>query len=158
MVPHAILPIAAHPTAWISSHLRAPAIWSQDWNHTAAAYNSHRDTTATTADTSTTTASPDHSVSTLGFPTLTLILIAAGSLVTMVIGLTILFRHLLRRNASPPVQIGYNNQEEEGGLQHEENAEEMRIWRILRKAPHLRTPMERVAADNWARMQDPFQL
>ena len=32
------------------------------------------------------------------------------------------------------------------------------IWRILKKPVYLRTPAERVAADNWARLHDPFQL
>ena len=49
-------------------------------------------------------------------------------------------------------------QGEEEVSQAEEEDEEVRIWKILRKAVHLRSPMERIAADNWAKQQDPFQL
>ena len=48
-------------------------------------------------------------------------------------------------------------QEEE---EEPEEVEERRleIWQILKKPVHLRTPAERIEADNWARVQDPFQL
>ena len=48
-------------------------------------------------------------------------------------------------------------QEEE---EEPEEVEERRleIWQILKKPVHLRTPAERIAADDWARVQDPFQL
>ena len=42
--------------------------------------------------------------------------------------------------------------------EEEDDDEEVKIWKILRKAAHLRSPMERIAADNWAKNQDPFQL
>ena len=42
--------------------------------------------------------------------------------------------------------------------EQEEEDEEVKIWKILRKAAHLRSPMERIAADNWQKQQDPFQL
>ena len=44
-------------------------------------------------------------------------------------------------------------QEEEEVPRVEEEDEETERWRILKKAPHLRSPMERVAADDWARQQ-----
>ena len=49
-------------------------------------------------------------------------------------------------------------QEEEEVPQAEEEDEEMEIWKILRKAAHLRSPLERIAADNWSRQQNPFHL
>ena len=49
-------------------------------------------------------------------------------------------------------------QEEEDIIQVEEEDEEVEIWKILQKAVHLRSPMERIAADNWSKQQDPFQL
>ena len=49
-------------------------------------------------------------------------------------------------------------QEEEEISQAEEEDEEVKIWKILKKAAHLRSPMERIAADNWSKQQDPFQL
>ena len=49
-------------------------------------------------------------------------------------------------------------QEEEEISQAEEEDEEVEIWKILQKAVHLRSPMERIAADNWSKQQDPFQL
>ena len=49
-------------------------------------------------------------------------------------------------------------QEEEEVLQAEEEDEEVKIWKILKKAAHLRSPMERIAVDNWSKQQDPFQL
>ena len=45
-----------------------------------------------------------------------------------------------------------------GQEEEEEEDEEVKIWKILRKAAHLRSPMERIAADNWQKRQDPFQL
>ena len=94
----------------------------------------------------------------MGLPTHTLVFIATGFLIIMVIGLTILFRHLLRRSNTSPVQFGYNNQEEDGGAQHEDIVEEIRIWRILRTAPHIRTPMEKAACEDWIRRHGPLQL
>ena len=49
-------------------------------------------------------------------------------------------------------------QDDEDVSQAEEEDEDMRIWKILRKAAHLRSPMERIAANNWEKQQDPFQL
>ena len=49
-------------------------------------------------------------------------------------------------------------EQEEEEVPQEEEDEEVEIWKILKKPVHLRTPMERIAADNWARMHDPFQL
>jgi hypothetical protein len=33
----------------------------------------------------------------------------------------------------------------------------LEIWEILKKPVHLRTPAEMIAADDWARIRDPFQ-
>ena len=49
-------------------------------------------------------------------------------------------------------------QEEEEVLQAEEEDEEVKIWKILKKAAHLRSAKERIAVDNWSKQQDPFQL
>ena len=49
-------------------------------------------------------------------------------------------------------------QEEEEVLQAEEEDEEVKIWKILKKATHVRSPKERIAVDNWSMQQDPFQL
>ena len=51
-------------------------------------------------------------------------------------------------------------EQEEGEVPQaeEEEEEELDILRILRKAAHLRSPAERIRADDWARLQDPFQL
>ena len=49
-------------------------------------------------------------------------------------------------------------EQEEEEVPQEEEDEEVEIWKILKKPVHLRTPMERIAADNWARLHDPFQL
>ena len=49
-------------------------------------------------------------------------------------------------------------QEEEEVSQAEEEDEEVKIWKILQKAAHMRSPMERIAVDNWSKQQDPFQL
>ena len=45
-------------------------------------------------------------------------------------------------------------------LEEEEEQEEMEggqleVWQILKKPVHLRTPAERIAADDWARIRDP---
>ena len=103
---HAFLPIAAHPTAWITSRLEAPVIGTRNWDHMTGIYSSHGNTAATTTDTSAITSAPDPTESSVELPIHTLILIAAGSLITMMTGLTLLFRHLLHRNASPPDQFG----------------------------------------------------
>ena len=47
-------------------------------------------------------------------------------------------------------------EQEEEEEPEEEVAEEVEIWRILKKPVHLRTPAERVAADSWARLHDPW--
>ena len=47
-------------------------------------------------------------------------------------------------------------EQEEEEDPEEEVAEEVEIWRILKKPVHLRTPAERVAADSWARLHDPW--
>ena len=49
-------------------------------------------------------------------------------------------------------------QEEEEVLQAEEEDEEVKIWKILKKAAHLCSPKERIAVDNWSMQQDSFQL
>ena len=49
-------------------------------------------------------------------------------------------------------------EQEEEEEPEEEVDEGVEIWRILKKPVYLRTPAERVAADNWARLHDPFQL
>ena len=33
---------------------------------------------------------------------------------------------------------------------------QLEIWQILKKPVHLRTPAERIAADDWARIRDPL--
>ena len=55
-----------------------------------------------------------------------------------------------------PEPVAAEQEEEEDP--EEEVAEVAEIYQILRKPVHLRTPAERVAADNWARLNDPFQL
>ena len=47
-------------------------------------------------------------------------------------------------------------EQEEEKDPEEEVVEELEIWQILRKPVHLRTPAERVAADSWARLHDPW--
>ena len=42
--------------------------------------------------------------------------------------------------------------------EEEEENEELRIWDILKKAVHLRSAKEKIAAEEWAKRQDPFQL
>ena len=49
-------------------------------------------------------------------------------------------------------------EQEEEEEQEEVEERRLEIWQILKKPVHLRTPAERIAADNWARVQDPFQL
>ena len=49
-------------------------------------------------------------------------------------------------------------QGEEEVHQAEEEEEEVRIWKILDKAVHLRSPRERLAVDKWTMQQDPFQM
>ena len=49
--------------------------------------------------------------------------------------------------------------EQEEEEKPEEEADKcVEIWQILKKPVYLRTPAERIAADNWARLHDPFQL
>lgn len=143
----AFMPIAAYPTAWIPSRLTAPNLGTHSWNHMAGVNSSHSNTPTTTADISIPAAAPNYSGSSVEFPDYITILIATGSLVTMMTGITALLRRLLRRNSSSPGQLGYRNQEEEE-----------KIRKILKKAVHLRSPMERLAVDNWSKRQDPFQL
>ena len=40
----------------------------------------------------------------------------------------------------------------------EEEDNDLQIWNILKKPAHQRTPKERIAADNWQKEQDPFQM
>ena len=40
----------------------------------------------------------------------------------------------------------------------EEKEEEEKIWKILGKAAYLRTSREQLAADEWTKQQDPFQM
>ena len=47
-------------------------------------------------------------------------------------------------------------EQEEEEDQEEEVVEQLEIWQILKKPVHLRTPAERVAADSWARLHDPW--
>ena len=42
--------------------------------------------------------------------------------------------------------------------EEEEENEELKIWEILKKAAHLRSAKERIAAEDWSKEQDPFQL
>ena len=47
-------------------------------------------------------------------------------------------------------------EEQEEEEDQEEAEEQLEIWQILRKPVHLRTPAERVAADTWAKLNDPW--
>ena len=145
----AFMPIAAHPTAWISNRLTAPNLGSHSWNHTTDVFSPHSDAPTVHTGTSSTPDSTEASVET---STYILMLIAAGSLGAMITGTTALLRRLLHRDPSPPNHPGHEHQEED------EDEEKIRIPKILQKAPHLRSPMERIAADRWSRQQDPFQL
>ena len=144
-----MLPLAAYPTAWISTQLTAQNLGSHSWNHTAVVSSPHSDAPTIHTSTSSTPNSTEASVET---STYILMLIAAGSLGAMITGITALLRRLLHRDPSPPNHPGHEHQEEE------EDEEKIRIRKILQKAPHLRSPMERIAADRWSRQQDPFQL
>ena len=42
--------------------------------------------------------------------------------------------------------------------EEEDENEEVKIWKILKKAAHLRSAKERIAAEDWSKRQDPFQL
>ena len=166
------MPLGTNPTAWITS----PDVLSR--NHSPGIYGPHDSIPAITTSTGTpdaspdysglsdaspehsgsTTAFPDHSGSSVEFPTYITILIAAGFLITMVTGIAALFHRLLHRNPSPPNQPGYENQEEEEHSQSEDEDEEVNIRKILRKAAHLRSPMERLVINIWSKQQDPFRL
>ena len=56
--------------------------------------------------------------------------------------------------APPPAII--EEQEEEEDLEEEEEEEQLEIVEILRKPVHRRSPAERVAADTWAKFNDPY--
>ena len=53
-----------------------------------------------------------------------------------------------------PEPVAAEQEEEEDP--EEEVVEELEIWQILRKPVHLRSPAERVAADTWAKFNDPY--
>ena len=64
---------------------------------------------------------------------------------------------------NPPLHPAQHNpaiaeQGEEEIHQAEVEDEEVRIWKILDKAAHLRSPQERIAIDKWSMQQDPFQM
>ena len=59
---------------------------------------------------------------------------------------------------APPPAIAAIEQAEEGVHPAIEEGEEVKIWKILEKAVHLRTPGERLAVDKWSLQQDPFQM
>ena len=63
-------------------------------------------------------------------------------------------------------------EEEQEGIEEGQLVPQLEIWQVLKKPVHLRTPAERIAADDWARIrpgawsgpgqvpgpdQDPFQ-
>ena len=52
-----------------------------------------------------------------------------------------------------PAAVEHEDEEEE-----EEEDIDLQIWKILRIPAHQRTPKERIAADNWQKQQDVFQL
>ena len=54
-----------------------------------------------------------------------------------------------------PLPAAIEEQEEEED-QEEEEEEQLEIVEILRKPVHLRSPAERVAADTWAKFNDPY--
>ena len=90
------------------------------------------------------------------FQTYFTILIAAGFLITLVAGIAALFRRLLRHNPPPPHQPSYEHQEEEDHSQSEDEEEEINVRKIMRKAAHLRSPMERLIIINWSKQQNPL--
>ena len=47
---------------------------------------------------------------------------------------------------------------EQEGEEEEEEDNDFQIWKILKKPAHQRTLKERIAADNWQKQQDPFQM
>ena len=57
-----------------------------------------------------------------------------------------------------PYNIAAIEQVEEAVHPAVEEGEEEKIWKILEKAVHLRTPQERLAVDKWTVQQDPFQM
>ena len=141
----ASMPIAAHPTVWTPNQPTAPNLGTQSWNHTTGVYSPHSSNPTINTNIS---LIPRYSGSSVETPTYITVLITAGSLGAMIAGITALIHRLLRRDSSPPDQPGYEHQEEE----------EVRIRAILRKAAHLRSPMERVIFDRWSKRQIPFQL
>ena len=54
--------------------------------------------------------------------------------------------------------LAFTEQGEEAVHPAGEEGEEERVWKILDKAVHLRTPRERLAVDKWTMQQDPFQM
>ena len=152
------MPIAAQPSAWISSRLTAPDLVTQSWNHTTGFHNPHNNATTTTTDSSIPVTTPNYPGPPVESPAYITIFIAVGSMITMVAGITALFHSLLRRNSSSPSQLGYEGQEEEEDSQSEDENEEGNVERILCKAAHLRSPMERLIIDNWSKQRAPFQL
>ena len=42
--------------------------------------------------------------------------------------------------------------------EEEDENEEVKIWKILKKAVHLRSAKEQIAAEDWSKRQDPLQL
>ena len=54
---------------------------------------------------------------------------------------------ILPEPAAPVLEEEEEQEEIEGG--------QLEVWQILKKPVHLRTPAERIAADDWARIRDP---
>jgi hypothetical protein len=54
---------------------------------------------------------------------------------------------ILPEPAAPVLEEEEEQEEMEGG--------QLEVWQILKKPVHLRTPAERIAADDWARIRDP---
>ena len=160
VIHQAIMPLGTNPIAWITS----PDVLSR--NHSPGIYGPHDSIPAITPSTGTPDTSPEHSGSTAAFPdfsgpsmkfqTYFTILIAAGFLITLVAGIAALFRRLLRHNPPPPHQPSYEHQEEEDHSQSEDEEEEINVRKIMRKAAHLRSPMERLIIINWSKQQNPL--
>ena len=139
----AILPMGAQSSTWIASHLAALNLAAQNLNHTSSPVT---DIPVTTPN------YPDSPAETSAY---TMILAAAGSLIVIIAGVTALLHRFFCHRSPSPAQLGYGGQEEE---EEGEEAGSGEVWRILKKAPHMRSARERLIVSNWQRQQDPFQM
>ena len=166
MVNQAVMPIAAHPSAWIPNGLTFQNLGTLSWNHT---------TTATT-DSSTPDTTPIYPNPPMESPTNITILIAVGFLITLIAGVTALFHSLLRHTSPSPGQPehgdqgegeehddqeeeeGHGDQGEEEDPQPNDESRKVNTKKALRKAAHLRSPMERLLVDIWSSQHAPSRL